>query len=44
MELSAALEMVARSDPGMVRSNNEDSVMTNASPDFCSANAAPVRG
>jgi protein phosphatase len=30
MELNAALEMVARSDPGMVRSNNEDSVMTNA--------------
>ena len=30
MELDAVLEMVAQSDPGMVRSNNEDSVMVNA--------------
>ncbi len=30
MELDAVLEIVTRSDPGMVRSNNEDSVIANA--------------
>lgn len=30
MDLSAALEIVAKTDPGMVRTNNEDSVMANA--------------
>jgi len=30
MELASVLEIVTRSDPGMVRSNNEDSVMANA--------------
>ncbi|HEX5392690.1 MAG TPA: Stp1/IreP family PP2C-type Ser/Thr phosphatase [Rhodocyclaceae bacterium] len=30
MDLSSALEMVALSDKGMVRNNNEDSVLTNA--------------
>lgn len=29
MDLSSSLEMVARSDKGMVRSNNEDAVLTN---------------
>jgi PPM family protein phosphatase len=29
MDMNAVLEIVARSDPGMVRSNNEDSVMAN---------------
>jgi len=31
MDLSTALEMVARTDSGMVRTNNEDSVLANAS-------------
>ena len=30
MEMNAVLEIVTRSDPGMVRSNNEDAVMANA--------------
>jgi protein phosphatase len=30
MDMSAVLEIVTRSDPGMVRSNNEDSVTANA--------------
>ncbi len=30
MDMQAVLEIVTRSDPGMVRSNNEDSVMANA--------------
>jgi protein phosphatase len=29
MDMNAVLEIVTRSDPGMVRSNNEDSVMSN---------------
>src|SRR5664279_4117741 len=29
MDMNAVLEIVTRSDPGMVRSNNEDSVMAN---------------
>lgn len=34
MDMNAVLEMVTRSDPGMVRSNNEDSVMANAEAGF----------
>jgi serine/threonine protein phosphatase PrpC len=34
MDMNAVLEMVTRSDPGMVRSNNEDSVMANAESGF----------
>lgn len=34
MDLSPVLEMVARTDPGMVRNNNEDSVLVNASAGF----------
>ena len=30
MDMNSVLEVVTRSDPGMVRSNNEDSVMGNA--------------
>ena len=29
MDMSAVLEIVTRSEPGMVRTNNEDSVMAN---------------
>lgn len=34
MDLSQALEMVARTDPGMVRTNNEDSVLANMAGGF----------
>lgn len=34
MDMNAVLEIVTRTDPGMVRSNNEDSVMANASRGF----------
>ena len=34
MDMNSVLEMVTRSDPGMVRSNNEDSVMANAESGF----------
>lgn len=34
MDMNAVLEMVTRSDPGMVRSNNEDSVTANVASGF----------
>jgi serine/threonine protein phosphatase PrpC len=34
MDMNAVLEIVTRTDPGMVRSNNEDAVMANASCGF----------
>jgi len=34
MDMNSVLEVVTRSDPGMVRSNNEDSVMGNAARGF----------
>jgi protein phosphatase len=34
MDMNAVLQIVTRSDPGMVRSNNEDSVMANAAGGF----------